>query len=739
MSPIRKRLLATAAMPLLAAGLFSNAVAAPKSMESMHGASAGAILLAQADCPEGTVAQDGSCVPPQPEAAPPAEEPVAEPEPAPEAAPTPEPEPEPAPEPAPAPEPQPEPEPEPEPEPQAAPAQPPAAEEPVASEPAPEAAPQVAPAAEEPVAEEPVSEEPAPEAAPSPETAPAEEPAVEEAPAPEAAPVEEPAAAEEPAEEAPTVADPTTEESAPEAGADVDAEAEAGSQAAPEEMPAEEPAVTDEPATEEPGTEAPTEEEPTSQEPTVEEPAASEADEPAVEDPAAEEPATPETEEPAAAEQPVEEVPADGEAPAETEAPAEDDSTAEQPGEPVVDETQTEESAQEPTEEPEVLPVEGGAPILDSAKDSEVQAEAEAEAQVSAEEEAAQQDPEELERLRQRIERLEAERDQPPASDAEAQAILREFQEPVEIRSVTAEEGQRLQAAPQFAPPDNITIINQTENRYVYQVNNRYVVESSDRDRLARFSEEIYYEELPRGRVREVVVRDNGSQVVTIRNRYGDIIQRSRIRPNGEEIVLFYSPQYDDGERYVYRDPARYLPPLRLTVPVDQYIYDSTRAANYTDYVEFLEQPPIEPVTEIYSVEEVKRSARVRDIMPRVDLDNITFEFGRASISDDQIAALEEIANAISAMLEEDPSEIFLLEGHTDAVGTDEANLLLSDERAESVAMALTNVFGIPPENLQTQGYGERYLKIDTSEPERLNRRVTVRRITPLVQTAQAQ
>ena len=66
-------------------------------------------------------------------------------------------------------------------------------------------------------------------------------------------------------------------------------------------------------------------------------------------------------------------------------------------------------------------------------------------------------------------------------------------------------------------------------------------------------------------------------------------------------------------------------------------------------------------------------------------------------------------------------------------VGSAEANLALSDRRAEAVAEALTNVFEIPPENLTTQGYGEEYLKVNTSGPERENRRVAIRRITPLV------
>jgi len=37
------------------------------------------------------------------------------------------------------------------------------------------------------------------------------------------------------------------------------------------------------------------------------------------------------------------------------------------------------------------------------------------------------------------------------------------------------------------------------------------------------------------------------------------------------------------------------------------------------------------------------------------------------------------------------------------------------------------------PENLVTQGYGERFLKVKTEAAEPLNRRVTIKRITPLI------
>jgi hypothetical protein len=91
------------------------------------------------------------------------------------------------------------------------------------------------------------------------------------------------------------------------------------------------------------------------------------------------------------------------------------------------------------------------------------------------------------------------------------------------------------------------------------------------------------------------------------------------------------------------------------------------------------------------------------------------------------------VARVMLRVLDRNPDEVFLIEGHTDAVGGDVDNLSLSDRRAEAVAGILSETFGVPPENLVTQGYGKQYLKIDTPAPERLNRRVAIRRITPLM------
>ncbi|WP_112606289.1 OmpA family protein [Rhizobium sp. WW22] len=326
----------------------------------------------------------------------------------------------------------------------------------------------------------------------------------------------------------------------------------------------------------------------------------------------------------------------------------------------------------------------------------------------------------------------------PPTSDAEAQraAAGGQPQPPVKMEAVTSEQGRRIDRRPDFAPPQGTTvqtIINQ-DNRTIVNVDNTYVVRHDDSERFIRGGERPVYEQLPRDRYRETIDQPDGDRVVTIRNRYGDIIQRSRIDASGREYVLFYSPELEsrpDNDDY-YRDPGEDLPPMRLLIPLSQYIIDTASNRN-ADYYDFLREPPVEPVERIYSVNEVRYSARIRDKIRRIDLDTITFATGSAEIPMSQASTLRGVADGMLKIIKRDPTETFLIEGHTDAVGSAQSNLILSDQRAESVANVLTDVYGIPAENLVTQGYGEQYLKVNTLGPSQENRRVTIRRITPLV------
>jgi outer membrane protein OmpA-like peptidoglycan-associated protein len=411
---------------------------------------------------------------------------------------------------------------------------------------------------------------------------------------------------------------------------------------------------------------------------------------------------------------------------------------------------QTPEKAPEPTqsqgapagtEGPAAQPGEAGsgetAPVLDSQKQppaTEGAAPAPAPAVPAAPGEAAQpgQAPAPAQPGQAPAPAQSAEPSAPPADDGSAQREMR----PAQIQPVTAEEGRRIERRPEDPVrerPQGTQVVREIGDRVVIEVENQVIVESNDRPRIARDAREVYYEELPRSRTREVIVREDGSRVVTIRNRYGDVIRRSRIAPDDREYVLVYVEDADFDRVGEWRDPGRDLPPLRLTIPEDEYILDAEEVDDPDVYYAFLEQPPVERVERLYSIDEVKRSARIRDKTRRVDLDTITFEFGSAAVPESEIQRLEGVAKAMEKLLARNPAETFLIEGHTDAVGADVANLALSDRRAESVAEALTNVFGIPPENLSTQGYGEQYLKVNTQEPERQNRRVAIRRITPLV------
>ena len=196
--------------------------------------------------------------------------------------------------------------------------------------------------------------------------------------------------------------------------------------------------------------------------------------------------------------------------------------------------------------------------------------------------------------------------------------------------------------------------------------------------------------------------------------------------------MLIYAPEADTQQPQLYVDVGSRLPPMRLTIPVRDYVVTTSRAPD-RDYYDFLGKPPVERVERVYTIDEVKSSARLRDKVRRIDLDTITFPSGSAEVPLAQARTLRGVAEAMERLLEEDPGETFLIEGHTDAVGSDRSNLVLSDRRAETVANLLTDVYGIPPENLQVQGYGERFLKIRTEAAEQQNRRVAIRRVTSLV------
>ncbi|WP_146689251.1 OmpA family protein [Bradyrhizobium canariense] len=250
-----------------------------------------------------------------------------------------------------------------------------------------------------------------------------------------------------------------------------------------------------------------------------------------------------------------------------------------------------------------------------------------------------------------------------------------------------------------------------------------------DEDQRFRFGARDIQTQRVGSETRTIVIRPDGSQIITVVGADGQLLRRIRRDQQGREIIII-----DNS----YRDPRAVggfyvdLPPPVISIPYDRYIVDADDASPDLIY-DTMEAPPVDRLERRYTLDEIRYSPGVRLLMPSIDLNSINFETGSWEIPPDQAAKLQVIADGLNRAIQRNPREVFLIEGHTDAVGNDVDNLSLSDRRAESAAELLTQQYGVPAENLTSQGYGSQYLKEQTDGPSRINRRVTVRRITPLL------
>lgn len=102
----------------------------------------------------------------------------------------------------------------------------------------------------------------------------------------------------------------------------------------------------------------------------------------------------------------------------------------------------------------------------------------------------------------------------------------------------------------------------------------------------------------------------------------------------------------------------------------------------------------------------------------------IYFEFKSADISPQSRPEIKRLAQAL--MSPELSTRAFVLEGHTDAVGSPEANRVLSRRRAEAVRDYLSEFYDIDPSRLQVAGHGEDALRDPANPNSCVNRRVAV-------------
>ena len=120
-----------------------------------------------------------------------------------------------------------------------------------------------------------------------------------------------------------------------------------------------------------------------------------------------------------------------------------------------------------------------------------------------------------------------------------------------------------------------------------------------------------------------------------------------RSGPDNREIIIIDN-RYRGPVQSYYVD----LPPPVIRIPRERYILETERASGRDIYA-VLTAPPVEQIDRRYTLDEIRYSPRVRERMPRVDIDTINFESGSWAITPDQVEILK-YDNIVSAAAKAD-------------------------------------------------------------------------------------
>jgi OOP family OmpA-OmpF porin len=164
-----------------------------------------------------------------------------------------------------------------------------------------------------------------------------------------------------------------------------------------------------------------------------------------------------------------------------------------------------------------------------------------------------------------------------------------------------------------------------------------------------------------------------------------------------------FNYEYTVGVTYQFggKKPAPVVAPV--APPVTQPVPEAAPAL----------EPPLEPTpTAEPTPEKMKYCVSL----------NIEFDIDKADI---RLQYHDEVAK-VGDFMKKYPTTTAVIEGYTDEVGSDDYNMQLSQQRAESVVKSLGGNFGIDPSRLSAKGYGPtwRIAYNNTSEGRQKNRRI---------------
>ncbi len=158
---------------------------------------------------------------------------------------------------------------------------------------------------------------------------------------------------------------------------------------------------------------------------------------------------------------------------------------------------------------------------------------------------------------------------------------------------------------------------------------------------------------------------------------------------------------------------------FRACLPFGRYQFSTTAEGYFfnVEEVEIQEPDPESQLTRDIYLQPLKKDAHFV-------LEHIHYDVNKATLRPESIEELERVTD----ILQNNPSLVVSIEGHTDSDATDAYNLDLSDRRAASVVNYLTEA-EIESSRLLYEGFGERrpVAPNDSPENKQLNRRTELR------------
>ena len=194
----------------------------------------------------------------------------------------------------------------------------------------------------------------------------------------------------------------------------------------------------------------------------------------------------------------------------------------------------------------------------------------------------------------------------------------------------------------------------------------------------------------------------------------GRVLNAETKEPIGADIIYELLPEGSEvGSAASHETSGEY----QIILPYGKNYGFMGRASGYYPVTENLD------LTNLTAYEEIERDLYLAPVKvgQTIRLNNIFFEFGKATLLAESYPELKRVADLLNG----NSSIKIELSGHTDNVGSDAANQQLSQDRAQSCVDYLGSL-GIEGSRVVVKGYGETQpvATNDTDEGRALNRRV---------------